>query len=96
VIVDDVNLVRVTVTPGEADAVLIVDPDAVLPVAITRERFKVVAGKRTQVAKAPRSVQLLELSLSDAGDTLEAAAEPAGEQVLSLPVAKRADHVDRV
>jgi hypothetical protein len=43
-VVDDLDLVGVTVVPAEADAPLVVDADAVLAVAITLERFEPVAG----------------------------------------------------
>src|SRR4051812_39241212 len=51
VIVDDLYVLRVAVLPDEADSVLIVDPDTVLPAPIARQRFQPVAGKCRQVSK---------------------------------------------
>jgi hypothetical protein len=77
VIVDDLHVVSVPFVPDEADAVLIVDPNAVLPASVAHERLEPVAGKRRQVAKLPSSMELLQLSLGDPRDPLEAATELA-------------------
>jgi hypothetical protein len=47
------------VVPYEADAILIVDADAVLSFPITMQRFQSVARRHTQVGKLLRSVNLI-------------------------------------
>jgi hypothetical protein len=47
VVVDDFDIVcSFSFDPAEADAPLVIDPNAVLAFAVTPERFQVVAGNR--------------------------------------------------
>ena len=45
-VVDDFDLMRVAVAPHETDPELVVDPNAVLPGAVTLKSFQLVAGQR--------------------------------------------------
>jgi hypothetical protein len=58
VVIGDLNVGGVSILPAEANAVLVVDPNAVLPFAIARQGFKLVAGDRGQVARRGCSVQM--------------------------------------
>src|SRR5699024_12523987 len=49
VVVSDLHLLRSGVGPHEADAPLVVDPDAVLSGPITLERLETVAGRDSEV-----------------------------------------------
>jgi hypothetical protein len=51
VVIGDLNVEGVPILPAEANAVLVVDPNAVLPFAIARQGFELVAGDRGQVAR---------------------------------------------
>ena len=51
VVIGDLNVEGVSILPAEANAVLVVDPNAVLPFAIARQGFELVAGDRGQVAR---------------------------------------------
>jgi len=51
-IVYDFNVMRVAVAPAKADAPLVVDPDAVLPLAVAGKRLEPVARWSTQVVEA--------------------------------------------
>lgn len=93
VAVDDLHVLCVAIFPDEADAVAIVDPDAVLPASVARQRCEPIAGERGQISKLPRGVQLLELPLGHACDLLQTPAESAGEQRLRFGVLERPDHV---
>ena len=64
-IVHDLHIVGVRVVPDETDAVLIVDPNAVLAAPVARERLDPVARKRREVAELSSRVSLLQLSLGD-------------------------------
>jgi hypothetical protein len=51
VVVDDLDVVRVTLRPAQADPSLVVDPDAVLARAVPAQGFEAVAGRRLEVAE---------------------------------------------
>lgn len=58
VIVDNFNVKGVAVFPFETDAPLPIDANAVLPLAITLEGFKVVRRRDTQVIQRDRRIEL--------------------------------------
>ena len=51
-IVDDFDLVALTLVPHEADAPLVVDPDTVLPRALPPQKFHTIRGRDPQVIEA--------------------------------------------
>lgn len=61
-IVHDFNCNDIAFAPDEAQAPLIVDPDAVLARAIAPQGFKLVAGRDAQEIQRSYSVQLLQLA----------------------------------
>jgi len=67
-IIDDFDLLC-AVVPNEADAVLVIDADAVLAFAVTFECFEVIARRATQVVQFDRSIQHVELSTGNPGDS---------------------------
>src|SRR6266700_2723905 len=58
VVVHDLDLRRAFRRPNKAHPELVVDPDRVLPLAITRQRLKTVAWRRPQVAETVRGVEV--------------------------------------
>jgi len=62
VIVQDLDVFRSGHCPAEADAVLIVHADAVLPGAVANESLQPVARRYAQVFKATGDLQLAELA----------------------------------
>ena len=50
-VVDQFDIVRVAVTPGEADAPLVVDTDTVLPRALGGQLFQTVTGRYAQISE---------------------------------------------
>ena len=62
-VVHDFHVGRVAVCPREADAVPIVDANAVLALPVAFERFQVVAGKGGQVLQGFRFVERREFPL---------------------------------
>jgi len=56
VVVRDFNVVRVAVVPAEADAPLVIDPDAPLARAVAFQRLKPVAGWNTEILQPRRRV----------------------------------------
>src|SRR5437667_5736794 len=57
-VVHDFDLRRAFRRPNEAHPELVVNADRVLPLAIARQRLKAVAGRRPQVAKIARGVEI--------------------------------------
>lgn len=69
--------------PPKADSVLIVDPNAVLPGTITRQRLETIAGRNPQIFQRSRDFQLTHLSIhhsfkSDETPHAKACSEPFG------------------
>jgi hypothetical protein len=50
-IVDELDVMRVALSPDEADAPLIVDADRVSPFPITQQRFEAISRRHAQVFK---------------------------------------------
>jgi hypothetical protein len=90
-VVDDLDLVRVAIAPGEADPELVVDPNAVLPGAVTLKSFQLVAGQR-QIPQSPGLVDLVQLAPGGPLNTLEPFRKPVVENRPGFGVAKRPDH----
>jgi hypothetical protein len=55
-VVNYLNIKRITITPNEADAILIVDANAVLPFPISFQSFKVIPRKDCKIAQHVRGV----------------------------------------
>jgi hypothetical protein len=72
VIIDDLYLVSVALSPLETDAPLIVDSDAVLTLTVTVQFLQAIAGRDTQVLQRLRVVQHYELATGGVLDTLKA------------------------
>src|SRR6185312_7111256 len=64
-VVDDFDIGRTSFCPNEADAPLVVDPDAHLPVAIAMQGLQTVAGRNTQVRQRFRLVEQTQLPQGD-------------------------------
>jgi hypothetical protein len=60
-IVDDFHVVGVTFPPHEADAVLIIDSDAVLALALAVQSLQPVPGRNVQIVQRHGSMQQEEL-----------------------------------
>jgi hypothetical protein len=65
VIVDNLNIFRVAAGPHKADPELVIDPDRMLPWAVTLERLQFVAGRTPQIAQRFRRIQHDQLSTGD-------------------------------
>ena len=85
-VIDDLHVVSIPVMPDKADAILIVDPNAVLSQSISGERLEPVAGERRQVAQLVRSMELLQFSLGDSRHLLEPAGELARKERLRFAI----------
>jgi hypothetical protein len=93
VVVHDLDVLRFAVLPHEADPILVIDPDAVLPPPITAKGLEVIARKRAQVVESLGRVQLRQLALSDASNVPEPTRRVPLEQRLCISVPEGPDHL---
>ncbi len=96
VVVHDLDVLCFTVLPHEADPILVIDPDAVLPPPITAKGLEVIARKRAQVVESLGGVQLRQLALSDPGNVSEPTRRVPLEQRLGVSVPEGPDHLLRL
>jgi hypothetical protein len=92
VVINDVNGFRASIRPGEAQAELVVDADAVLTGAIASQGFQSVAWRDPQVVEAASDVQLPELATGHSLENLEPWHRPSLTQPLGIGTSERADH----
>jgi hypothetical protein len=59
------NIMRGAIAPDKAKPPLIIDPDAMLPSAITFQRFKPIVRRYAKILKAYRSIQHAQLAPCD-------------------------------
>ena len=74
VVIDDFHVVRIAVTPAEADAPLVIDPNAVLSFAFAFERLQPVCRGNTQIVERGRGIEHAQLA---PGDLLDRGRQPA-------------------
>jgi hypothetical protein len=96
VVVHDLDVLRFAVLPHEADPILVIDPDAVLPPPITAKGLEVIARKRAQVIESLGRVQLRELALCDPSNVPEPTRRVTLEQRLGISVPEGPDHLLRI
>ena len=61
VIIDDLDVKGVTLTPPETDPPLLVDPDAVLALAIAFQSLELIRARNRKILQVSSGVQLLQL-----------------------------------
>ena len=91
VIVDDLNLVSVTFGPNETEAPLVVDANAVLPLAIATKLLQMVARRHPQVMQGLRVVQHYELAPRGILNAHKTQATPAVEKRVRIFASERSD-----
>jgi hypothetical protein len=72
-IIDNLNFERITISPCETDAILIIDADTMLTLPITLQGFEMITGKDRQIPKLMSSMYVFEFSLRHSGDPLKPA-----------------------
>lgn len=91
-IIDDLHVRSTRSRPAEADAILIVHPDAVLARPVTLERFKPVSGRHAKVVQTSGDLQLPELSTRDVLNAVKPPDAPSCRQGFRIGIAERNDH----
>jgi hypothetical protein len=71
-IVGNLNFKSIAITPYETEAILIVDPNAVLSGTIPLQGFQMVPGEYGKIRKSNRCVDLHEFSFNDRRQAIEA------------------------
>jgi hypothetical protein len=93
VVVHYLDLLHSAVLPHEADPILVVDPDAVLPPSIAAKCLKVVSRERAQVVESLGCVKLRELTLRDPGNAPKPARWVSLQQRFGVSVPEGPDHL---
>ena len=92
-IIDDFDILRSLRGPSEADAVLVIDPDAPLPLAVTAQGLQPVARRGAHVVQAPGQIQLHEFAQDLSFDRCPFADMLLAEQTFGILRPERLDHV---
>jgi len=92
VVVDDLNLVRVSFTPDETKAPPIVDADAMLPSPSAMQRFQAISRRGGKVAQFGGAVQLSQLPACHEFHCLKPVAALPAMKRFGLGGSKRPDH----
>lgn len=94
-VVGDLDFKGIRVAPDEADSPLVIDPNTVLSLPLSLQRFETVARRDAKVLQRNRSVQQQELSPGWAFDGTKASDIAIMEKVFRRLRTKRAGH-DRI
>jgi hypothetical protein len=95
-IVYNLDLVGLPFMPLEADAPLVVDPDAVLPKAVTFQSFEPVSPNGSQVIETGRCMEPSKPFSTSPLNAAKLAAAEAVVQCLRLFASKRSNHSNNV
>ena len=96
VVIDNFDISCIAAIPDETQSKLVIDANAVLSRAITRQCFQPVSRRRTQKFKRHRAVKLLQFSLSNRIDIGEPFGAFTFKQSLCLFTSERFDHCEIV
>ena len=92
-IVNDLDVVRIGAFPPKVHAPLVVDSNAVLPLAITAEFLQAIPGRHPEILERFRSVDSHELAEHDAPEVCwEPSDRLASEQAFGIAIAEGLDH----
>ncbi len=61
-IIHDLDIGHIAIFPSEANSPLIVDTNAVLPLPVAFERFKLIAGRLPEILKGSGAMQIEQLA----------------------------------
>jgi len=91
-IVGDFDAVGGAIAPFKANPPLVVDPNAVLPLAVSAQAFQTVAGQRRQNSQIVGCIEHVELPKRRTFDGAELPARLAMKEPLRLLGPKGLDH----
>jgi len=87
------NLVRVTVSPEEANTILSIDPNRMLTFPVSLEQFELVSRRGAKIAQAPRIVEHDEFASRDTLERAETSNVLALPKTLGITIAEASDHL---
>ncbi len=90
-IVHYLDVMRLAVTPDEANSPLVVDPNAVLTRSISLKRLDAVARRNAKVLQPPGGVKIEQFASGHAFDSLKPEHGLVLEQRLGVAALKRSD-----
>jgi len=98
VIVHDLHVAWAFYRPGEADPILVIDTNAVLPATVARECLQVVARRYPKFLQANDRIQLLKLACCNCpqghgASPTRSLGGPAVEHILDASTPERSDHM---
>jgi hypothetical protein len=91
VVIGDLNVESISFTPHEADSPLVVDPDAVLSLAISLQLFQPISRWDSQVLERDRAVQQQQLSPRHSLEGPKARHVPIVKELFGVRRAERAN-----
>jgi len=91
VVVHDLNVVGIMAPPGEADAPLVIDANAVLAPAVALERVQLIARRGLQIFKQASPVKIQHLPPRRPLEGPESSERPVVEQGLRVRAPERPD-----
>lgn len=91
-VVHDLDAFGANRSPAKANAVLIVDPDAMLAGTIASERLEMVPRRNPQVVEPASDLELPELASSDRLDADETLHAPSAGEGFSVGISERDEH----
>jgi len=91
-IVGDLRLIRVASFPDEAEAIAVVDPDAVLSGAVVFQCFQRIA-RRAEIVQRRGRVKLKQSSNGSLFDGLKLSGSDPKEYLLGFDIPKRSDRI---
>ena len=83
---------RAILSPEKANSPLVVDADAVLSFAVAHQRFKLIAGRRTQARQLRSGMELKQLASSYPLNVLESGYRSTMEKQFRIGTCKRNNH----
>ena len=91
-VIYNLDVVGISITPHEADAPLIVDANAVLSLSVALERFQMITRRGREVAQFCGNIQLPKLSLRHPFELSKPLDVVPCMQLLCLPRTEGLDH----
>jgi hypothetical protein len=93
VVVHDLDVVGISVTPHKTKTPLVVDPDTVLPLPLAAQGFQTVPRRCCQIAQLRGAVQLAKLSTGDPFDGSKATTRLPVVKSPGFRATERPDHL---
>ena len=93
VVIHNLNVMRIAVTPREADAPLIVDSNAICPRTVTLQQFKVVSRRNAKILDPPCLIQVQKLPPRRPFDGLKSPYHAVFKERLGVRALERPDQI---